>query len=253
MVSGPVYVVHPSDKAFPGISHWIVEVEAVVEGDVAWASFPIRWLPMADDNSFRVTDVLSRVGTQLGAVLLFDVAQAKPRQETRQRLARRTVVKTTSPGDSTQLWKDLCEIRDLFASGQPHLPRRMVATMLIVRKLHRHKYWGGGNEKNFLWGDEIANGRGVPPTFKDVAQDVANFLRLKEILIVKYGGKGTKGQKYALNPSRIDDITALANDGTASDPTIEQWFVKDNSVVSARDLDDWTRILDTNLEDGPGA
>jgi hypothetical protein len=36
--------------------------------------------------------------------------------------------------------------------------------MLIVRKFYRHKYWGGGNEKNFLWGDEIANGRGVSPT-----------------------------------------------------------------------------------------
>jgi hypothetical protein len=242
VVSGPVYVVHPSEKAFPGISEWISDVKSVVADDAAWDPFPIRWLPMADDNSFRVTDVLSRVGAELGPVLVFAVAQSIPRQQTRQKLARRTVVKTTTSGDSTQLWNDLCEIRDLFASGQPHLPRRLVATMLIVRKLHRHKYWGGGNEKNFLWGDEIANGRGVSPAFKDIAQEIANFLRLKEILIVKYGGKGTKGQKYALNPSRIDDITALANDGTASDPTIEQWFFKDNNLVSARDLDGWAPI-----------
>lgn len=242
MVSGPIYVVHPSERAFPGIGEWITEVDAVVAGDAAWVSFPIRWLRMSDDNSFRVTDVLSRVGTELGPVLIFDVAQAISRQQTKQKLARRTVVMVTSPGDSTQLWNDLCQIRELFASGQPHLPRRLVATMLIVRKFHRHKYWGGGNEKNFLWGDEIANGRGVPPIFKDIAQDVANFLYQKNIFIVKYEGKRAKGQKYALNPARMDDVTRLANEGTASDPSIEQWFFKDNHLVSARDLDDWNPI-----------
>ena len=53
--------------------------------------------------------------------------------------------------------------------------------MLIVRKLYRYKYWGGAHNKNFIWGDDIANGRGVDPVFKDIAKDVANFLRLKGI------------------------------------------------------------------------
>lgn len=197
---------------------------------------------MGDDNSFRVTDVLSRVGAELGPVLVFAVAQSVPRQETLQRLARRTVAKATAPEDSTRLWTDLCEIRDLFAAGEPLLPRRLVAAMLIVRKFHRHKYWGGGHEKNFLWADEIANGRGVPPVFKDIARDIANFLYQKGILIVKYEGKKKKGQKYALNPARIEDITSLANDGTVSDPAVVHWFYKDNTLVSARDLDDWAPI-----------
>jgi len=242
LVTGPVYVVHPSEKGFPGISEWIGEIESVVADDTSWAPFPIRWICMGNDNSFRVTDVLSRVGSELGPVLVFAVAQSVPRQQTVQHLARRTVVKLTAPGDSTQLWTDLCEIRDLFASGEPFLPRRLVAAMLITRKLHRHKYWGGGNEKNFLWGDELANGRGVPPTFKDIAPEIANFLYQKGILIVKYEGKRKKGQKYALNPARIDDVAALANDGTASDPTVQQWFYKDHTLVSARDLDGWTPI-----------
>ena len=114
--------------------------------------------------------------------------------------------------------------------------------MLIVRKLYRHKYWGGGHEKNFIWGDEIAKGRGVDPVFKDIAQDIANFLRVKEILVAKYGGGGTKGQKYALNPARIEDIRMLANEGLISDPSVEEWFYKDNRLVSARDLDDWVPI-----------
>jgi hypothetical protein len=65
---------------------------------------------------------------------------------------------------------------------------------------------------------------------------------LKGIFIVKYEGKRAKGQKYALNPSRIEDISTLANEGIVSDPSIEQWFFKDNNLVSARDLDDWTPI-----------
>ena len=105
------------------------------------------------------------------------------------------------------MWSDLLELRNLFASGEPFLPRRLVVAMLIVRKLHRHTYWGGSHEKNFIWVDEIAKGRGVDSAFKDVAQDVANFLQLKGLLVPKYGrGKRKKGQKYALNSDRMNDI-----------------------------------------------
>ncbi len=241
MVNGPIYIVHPPEVRFPGIEGWILDVEAVVSIDPDWAAYPLRWIPMRDDYAFRVTDVLSRVASALGPVLIFRSAQTALRQEVRQSLAGRTVVRFTEATDSTQLWSDLREVRDLFASGEPLLPRRLVAAMLIMRKLHRHKYWGGSHEKNFIWGDDIANGRGVDPTFKDIAQDVANFLRLKGFLLAKYGG-GKKGQKYALNPSRIDDIRGLANDGKVSDASVQQWFYKDDSLQSARLLDNWDPI-----------
>ena len=115
--------------------------------------------------------------------------------------------------------------------------------MLIVRKLHRHTYWGGSHEKNFIWVDEIAKGRGVDSAFKDVAQDVANFLQLKGLLVPKYGrGKRKKGQKYALNSDRMNDIQGLANGGQLSDRSAERWFYKDNADISARVLDDWEPI-----------
>lgn len=242
MVTGPIYVVHPSELRFPGIGEWIRDVEGVVANDPQWVAFPLRWIAMRDDYGFRVTDVLSRVGSELGPVLIFGSAQTAPRQEVRQRLARKTVVKVTDPADSTHLWSDLRELRDFFASGEPFLPRRLVAAMLIIRKLHRHKYWGGGHEKNFIWGAELANGRGVDPTFKDIAPEIANFLRLKGILVAKYGGGKTKGQKYALNPSRLDDIQSLANDGLVADEAVQRWVYKDNTLVSARSLDAWEPI-----------
>ena len=34
--------------------------------------------------------------------------------------------------------------------------------------------------------------------------------------------------------------TRLANEDTVSDPLVEQSFLKDNILVSAGDLDDWT-------------
>ncbi len=43
-------------------------------------------------------------------------------------------------------------------------------------------------------------------------------------------------------PLTFDDVTRLANEGTANDSSIEQWFFKDNHLVSARDLDDWAPI-----------
>ena len=241
MVTGPIYVVHPPELRFPGIGEWIREVENVVSLDSEWAQFPLRWIAMRDDHGFRVTDVLSRIGSELGAVLIFGSAQAAPRQEVRQRLAGKTVVRLTNPANSTELWSDLRELRDLFASGEPFLPRRLVTTMLIIRKLHRHKYWSGSHEKNFIWGDEIANGRGVAPVYKDIAQDVANFLRLKGILVAKYGG-GRKGQKYALNSRRMDDIQSLANDGQIADVSVQHWFYKDDALISARVLDGWEPI-----------
>ena len=243
MATGPIYIVHPPEQWFPGIGEWIRDVESTASNDPEWVAFPLRWIRMQDDHGFRVTDILSRVGSDLGPVLIFGSAQAAPRQEVKQRLAGKTVVRVTNPSDSTEMWSDLLELRNLFASGEPFLPRRLVVAILIVRKLYRHKYWGGSHEKNFLWVDEIASGRGVDSAFKDIAQDVANFLQLKGLLVPKYGrGKRKKRQKYALNSDRRNDIQGLANHGQLSDRSVERWFYKDDQVTSARVLDDWEPI-----------
>lgn len=242
MITGPIYIVHPSELRFPDLSSWKSDIGGVVSADEDWAEYPIAWLSMRDDSTFQVTDVLSRVGSQLGAVFIFEKAAFKLRQEVRERLAGKTVVMVEQPLDSTELWVRLCELREMFASGEPMLPRRLVATVLIVRKLYSHDYWGGANEKNFLWGDELAKGRGVDDSYKDIAQDVANYLRLKGLLQVKYGGKGTKGQKYALSPSCKGELVALANECQILSADVRQWCWKDRNLVSARELDGWKPV-----------
>ena len=151
------------------------------------------------------------------------------------RLARKTVIQVTNPMNRAEFLADLRSLRDLFASGEPQLPRRLVATVLIVRKLCIQKYWGGSHEKNFIWGDEIANGRGVTPDYKDIAQDIANFLCLRGMLIAKYGSgkrKGRKGKKYALNRQREEDIRRLANGDETRDERVNRWLYKDNATAS---------------------
>ena len=245
MATGPIYIVHPPESQFPGISEWLREVANVTSDDPEWSAFPLRPISTRDDLGFRVTDVLSRVASESGPVLIFKSTQTSPRQQVRMRLARKTVVQVTNPMDCAELLADLRRLRDLFASGDPQLPRRLVATVLIIRKLYTHKYWGGSHQKNFIWSDDIANGRGVSPDFKDVAQDIANFLHLRGILVAKYGSgkrRAGKRQKYALSRQREEDVRRLANDGERRDERLNRWLYKDNATASARCLDGWKPI-----------
>ena len=150
--------------------------------------------------------------------------------------------------DKSVPWSSLCggsaidDAKQYFQSGEPHLPRRLVAAALIVRKLYRGEYWGGQNMKNFLHVGDLANGRGVDDTFKDIAADVANTLRLKGLLVAKYGdGKsGRKRQKYALNSLRRSDVIQFANELTCSDESVRNSFARDKTLLSARFLDGWS-------------
>ena len=114
MVTGPIYTVHPSEQRFPGILEWIWNVENAASNDLEWAAFPLHWIAMRDDFGFRVTDVLSRVGSNLGPVLIFGTSQTAPRQEVVMRLARKTVTRVTNPLNYTELLSDLRDLRGLF-------------------------------------------------------------------------------------------------------------------------------------------
>ena len=238
-----IYSVHPAELQFPVLPDWRAEIEAVINADASWSGCSLVWLPMQRDNSFRLTDVLSRVGEANGPVVIFDSAQGHLREQLRESLWHKTVVVISSPADSTSLWADVAEARRLFETGEPHLPRRLVVAVLIVRKLYRGNYWGGAHEKNFLWSDDLANGRGVDDVFKDVAQEVANTLMLKGILVPKYGAgkKRKRGQKYALNSDRRPDVIRFAND-LASSESLREIFARDRALVSARHLDGWTPV-----------
>jgi len=179
---------------------WRTDVESAIDGDPDWLGWKLEWISMDQCNNFVAKDIFALVMQAPGPVVVFDCAQTQARENLFERLRLRAVANLVTTADSTTLWERIALAPDSHRAGEPLLPRKYVAAVLLVRKLFNHKYWGGNNNKNFIWADELANGRGVDPCFADIIRIVANDLCLKGILVPKYaGGRRTKGQKYALN------------------------------------------------------
>jgi hypothetical protein len=113
------------------------------------------------------------------------------------------------------------------------LPRKYVAAVLLVRKLYRWKYWGGTREKNFLWVDDLAKGRGVDVSLADIIPEVASDLCQEGILQPKYGSAGArkKGQKYALNGERRCEIELIVRQGYFQDERLRHHLMRDRNEV----------------------
>lgn len=239
MAPNVIYVLHPCVERWPPVLEWIADVESIVSCDAAWLGWTIQWVQTDKRGDFRADDLIRLVELNRGPILQFGETNAKPAAIIRQELQRRCVIELVSPTDSTALWAAMCDLRDKHLDGLPRLPRRLVAAVLIVRKLVKHDYWGGSHEKNFLYADDLAKGRGVDESFSDIAREVANTLAQHSILIGKYGGNG-KRQKYALNISQkaaIDRIVAT----TEFPDALERIFSRDRTVVKA-DLVNWTPL-----------
>lgn len=227
-----LHIVRPLPLYLPVIDTWVAEVEAVIGVDAAWGGWSLHWILMDRENGFKATDVLARILQNPGPVVIFDSAQRKPLEILRSRLLRRSVVCVVCPSDSTELWASMCDIKGRHESGEPLLPRKLVAAVLLVRKLYRGKYWGGTRNKNFMWTSDLAKGRGVPEEFQDIIQEVANDLFLSGLLIRKGGLP-----KVALNPKRrreIDDVRLRAH---FFDGRLDQVLMRDRNLISARLLE----------------
>ena len=226
----PIYLVYPPESRRPGISRWICEITADMSADHDWGGWSLRPIPLRPDTSFKVSDLTSRVKPESGRgpVLFVVPAKSAPRKVAQDKLKDITVTDTTDPLSRAVLLRDLANLRDRFlsfvanSSLSVELPRRLVACILIVRKLHNQKKWGGNHDKNFLAGEDIPNGGGVD-TVKDIARIVVNELSVRGILITKYGGRSGR-QKYALNKKRRHDIELL-KDGVCV-KSIRDWAYK---------------------------
>jgi hypothetical protein len=189
-----------------------------------------------DKNNFSARDLHIRVVSNLGPVVIAGAVQTPAREHLRERLQNRSVVvvadDVSSPAD---LWAALEDARRLFDSGEPHLPRKFVAAILLLRKLIRGDYWGGGaKNKAFAWLDNLAKGRGVDDQFADIIEEVVNDLFSHGLLVkkVSYGGK-----KYGLNQEAREAIFHAADSLTFTDEALRRLLMKDKRLVSARMLE----------------
>ncbi len=208
------------------------DVVSVFLSDPDFDGWSVHWIEMDAANGFKALDVLARVTQQPGPVIVFDCAQTKPLEILRSLLLTRSIICVVSPADSTELWASIADAKTKHESGEPFLPRKLIAAVLLVRKLYRGKYWGGTRNKNFLWIADLAKGRGVSEDFQDIIADVANILFLNGVLIHK-GGK----PKVALNPERRAEIGEIRLEGRFSNDGLEQVLMKDRKMMSSRILD----------------
>lgn len=229
-----IYLLHPQERFLPGIGAWISEYSDFAATEVAWSGWTLQTISYDDANNFSARGVLSRVADRLGPVVLVEKAQTPAKERLRELLRHRSVVVVTYASDATDILAALDCARERFLSGEPFLPRKFVVAVLILRKLERGDYWGGGaKNKAFAYADELAKGRGVDDQFADVSREVANDLYLHDLLVKKPSKSRTK---YALNPSRREDVYAAINDCRFSEK-LTRILMKDQNEVAARHLD----------------
>jgi hypothetical protein len=227
-----VYLLHPGPQQNPVIADWIAEVERAIRTEADWDEWDLTSIEYDKRNSFDVQPLFVRVLNKRGPVVLLESVQNRPLTDIREKLGIHAVVLVRSASDPTELWTIVEEARRRYDDGEPLLPRKFVAAVLIVRKLRHGHYWGG-NAKGYLWHHDLAKGRGVDERFADIVDEVANDLLLHDILIYKTS-QGSK--KYALNPDRRAEIHAIADDGLFWNKRLERILLKDSRHECASNL-----------------
>lgn len=229
-----IYLLHPQDKFLPVVTEWVKEARETLQGDEQWSRWELFAKTYSDQNSFNVRDIITQVRQTVGPLVLSEPVQTKPRELLREALRSRTVVLVEPAGDSTDIYRLLEDARRRFESGEPYLPRKFVAAVLIVRKLAAGHYWGG-NAKGYMYADVFAKGRGVP--FADIVVHVAHVLLVKGVLITKPSQGRTK---YALNPERKAEVYSIVENASFDKKALHRLLTKDKNEVSARLLESTT-------------
>ena len=231
MTPSRIYLLHPANSV---IQQWIEEVREVLREDKKWKDRQIISLPYDSRNSFRISDVCARVGSVNGPVILLEKVQTKPREQLRELLRYRTIVSVCSASCSDDIYQAVLESLDRFEDGEPHLPRKLVAAILIVKKLYVQNYWAG-RDKGYVWGKDIKKGRGIPAEFVDIVDEVVNDLLNKGVLISK---KSCGKTKYALNKDRRIEISSIVEKGHFHDDRLYNVLTRDKKTVPSRFLSD---------------
>ncbi len=187
-------------------------------------------------NSFCAQSVHSRVGANLGPIVVVGNLKQSAIAALRGRVSDRLVVEVCQfpamPEDLIDRFRLALEMHE---SGEPFLPERLVAALLLVRKLEKYHYWGGGaKDKSYLWADDVAKGRGIPATLATIVKEVANQLALKGLLKTKRSQGGTK---YALEPKMRKEIMRFLEERKLDDLGLHKYLFGGAVQCSARMLD----------------
>ena len=227
-----LHIIHPREDRLPGITAWLASLSKRLKSSADWDGCQVHTHPLDQQASFNMPTVADHVERSLGPVLLIEKFQRKLRDQLVNRIGHRAVVQAVAVYDSDTLWEACDAVRKAYNAGEPLTGVREVIAFLIIAKLERGKYWGGGSlNKAFLWANDLPKG-GFP---KDIATDreiidVAAALVREGILTSK---KSKAKSKYALGDKAV--IKQIVNSKQFPDSaSLRKFFDKSPRLSSAR-------------------
>jgi hypothetical protein len=203
-----LYVICPLELYFPGVESWIVE---------AWATLPeehqaavwVYEISRADgSNAFNPLVVYSKIAQSIGPVLIVGAIKQGPITVLTTKLVTKCVIShVKTPTNADSLRDAIVQILGRHQKGEPYVPIRLAATLQILWKLQKEKFWGGdAKNKAYIWARDLPKGRGVTERIAPYVPMVANELVLKGLLKTK---PSQGGLKYALDRNGLPLMHAI--------------------------------------------
>jgi hypothetical protein len=228
-----VYVCHPLERYLPGIEAAVNAAIAAVTAKPEWATSSVTAVAYDASASLRVTDLCSQVLGKLGPVILLRPVQERVFDLLQERLGTRTTILRAEAYSDSEVIELLSRAKGIHDSGEPHLCRSYVVALLLLRKLDQERMWSG-NDKGYMWYDDIPKGRGLDEQFSDAVPAVLSLLLQHGLLVQK---TSRSSSKYALNPKKREEIYTILRKRRFTDPQLTKVLERNARVVSCRALD----------------
>jgi hypothetical protein len=235
-----LYICHPCEQVFPTLGETLEQFRASIEEGDAWKNWSLVCVPLNPAGSLTTRDLTSLVISRKGPVLFLRPVQTKAVADVRLRLEGTVSILIREAFDLPSIKEHAEEARVAHEAGEPRISRNKVISLLLMRKLDREHMWAG-NDKGYMWHDDLPKGRGIDEKFTPIIAHITNLL-LQHDLLVRKTSKSTS--KYALNPARRKEIHEILRTRSFTG-AIAETFGRDRFDESVRELD----LLDEYLVD----
>ncbi len=235
-----IYVIlpHPTRQTHP-LGDWVQTALETLQREGGWEQWQIRTYQADQQGKTQLNPIRARIQLIPGPILL--LGPVSPPTATQVRQSFPTFVTVTSFAHSVGDLVTLCrDARTRFDNGEPLIPRRRAAAIVILRDLNGRDKWCG-HSKGYHWWHLVQKNIGA--TFSNVADDVVNLLKLHQYVI----SKPSQGKpKYGCNPKRRAEIQLIVTEGKFVDRRLLEVLDRDatdtvpaSELVETRHIEAW--------------
>lgn len=231
-----LHVICPLEKYFPNLENWINEAWAKLNCEGVLQDWSVRILRADQNSTFRPLDMYSVIKETAGPVLILGgISQAAISVLNTKLFFVCVSHHVSAPQHVDQISDAIRELLRRHDDGEPHIPIRFAAAIQILRKLQKHKYWGGeAMNKAFIWADDLPKGRGVTAATSGTTMLVAAELASRGLL----KSKRSNGKlKFALNRDALPTMNSLFDcDWERVNNALQKWLFNDSSTVPVSEV-----------------